>query len=191
MIWALKGVVHSKTDTSIVLEVNGIFYEIFMVSRHIFDLEIDEEVMVYTREIVKENSPIELIGFLSKSERALYDALVKVSGIGPKNALKILDVTDSDTLANAINSKDITFLKSLPSVGAKTAERMVVELAGKIQGVENEIGEGSKVGEAVETMIALGFSRPKAFEAVKKAVESGARDLEEIVKKALSFVNEV
>jgi Holliday junction DNA helicase RuvA len=191
MIWALKGVVHSKTDTSIVLEVNGIFYEIFMVSKHIFDFEIDEEVMVYTREIVKENSPVELVGFLSKSERALYDALVKVSGIGPKNAMKILDVTDFDTFANAINSKDITFLKSLPSVGAKTAERMVVELAGKIQSVENEIGEGSKVGEAVETMIALGFSRPKAFEAVKRAVESGARDLEEIVKKALSFVNEV
>ncbi|WP_036221931.1 Holliday junction branch migration protein RuvA [Mesoaciditoga lauensis] len=188
MIWALRGTVHSKFESSIVLEVNGVFYEILMTSKHVSEFETGEEAMIYTREIAKENSPIELVGFPRRSERALYDALVKVSGIGPKNALKILDVTDFETFANAINSKDIAFLRSLPSVGTKTAERMIVELAGKIQSVE---GETSEVGEAVETMIALGFSRAKAFEAVKKATKDGAKNLEEIVKKALSFVNQV
>ncbi|WP_456400572.1 Holliday junction branch migration protein RuvA [Mesoaciditoga sp.] len=188
MIWGLKGIVHSKFDTSVVLDVNGVLYEISMISKDLIKIDLEEEVIVYTREITKENSPTELVGFLDKAERTMYDALVKVSGIGPKNALKILDVTDLDTFANAINSKDVAFLKSLPSVGAKTAERMIVELAGKLESVQNEDG---KIGEAVETMLALGFSRQKSFEAVKRAVKSGARDLEEIVKKALSFVNEV
>ncbi len=188
MIWALRGIVHSKSDTSIVLEINGIFYEVLTISKHMNEFVVGDEVMVYIREIVKENSPIELVGFTNKSERALYDALVKVSGIGPKNALKILDVTDFDTFANAVNSQDMAFLKSLPSVGPKTAERMMVELRGKLQAVEEE---RSEIGEAVETMIALGFSRAKAFEAVKKATQSGAKNLEEIVKKALSFVNKL
>ncbi len=186
MFWALKGVVHSKTCESIIVEVKGVFYEVLVAPKHVEEFDTEEEILIYTRESVKENSPIDLIGFVDEAERALYDSLVKVNGIGPKNALRIIDVTDFDTFARAVNSKDMSFLRSLPGVGTKTAERMILELSGKLDVSGKVTGQ---LGEAVETMIALGFSHFKAFEAVKRASESGAKDLEQLVKKALSFVN--
>ncbi len=186
MIWALRGVVQSKTYESVILDVEGVFYEALMAPKHVKEFELEEEILLYTREYVKENSPVELVGFVDEGERALYDSLVKIKGIGPKNALKIVDVTDFNTFAKAVNSKDVSFLKSLPGVGAKKAEHMVLELSGKLDAVGEPMGQ---LGEAVETMIALGFSHAKAFEAVKHASESGANDLEQLVKSALSFVN--
>lgn len=186
MIWALRGVVHSKTGESVIVEVNGVFYEVLIAPRHVEEFSAEEEILLYIRESVKENSPVELIGFVNEAERALYDSLVKINGIGPKNALKIVDVTDFDTFARAVNSKDMPFLRSLPGIGAKTAERMILELSGKLDVGGKVTGQ---LGEAVETMIALGFSHAKAFEVVRRASESGAKDLEQIVKKALSFVN--
>ncbi len=87
-----------------------------------------------------------------------------------------------------MESKDVKFLSSLPGIGQKTAERIILELSGKIK----EIGRSDlKLGEAVETLIALGFSRNEAFVAVKRAIDSGARELEDIVKIALSTVRKV
>ncbi len=185
MIWALSGEVHSKTNSSLILEVRGVFYEIMMTQKELSKFNLGEEVMIYTREISKENSAIELVGFSNESMRSLYDALIKINGIGPRNALKIMEVTDYETFARAVNSKDISFLKALPSIGAKTAERIVIELSGKL----DEVGaSASYSGEAVETMIALGFSRAEAFNAVNEAIKKGSRDLEEIVKTALSLI---
>lgn len=183
MIWGLKGVVYSKTENSVVLEVQGVYYEILICSKHDARFRIGEEVFLYIRETVREGNPVELIGFVDEEERTLYDALVKISGIGPKNALKILDVTDLDTFVNAVESKDTTFLRTLPGVGTKTAERIVLELSGKLQFTGGKV---DRMGEALETMIALGFSRKEAFEAVKNAMKNGAKGLEEIVKMALS-----
>ncbi len=186
MIWALRGVVYSKTYESVIVDVKGIFYEVLIAPKHVEEFDIEEDIFLYIRESVKENSPVELIGFVGEVERTLYDSLVKINGIGPKNALKIIDVTDFDTFARAVNSKDVPFLKSLPGVGSKKAERMILELADKLDVVGKSTGQ---LGEAVETMIALGFSHAKAFEAVKRASDSGAKELEQLVKKALSFVN--
>lgn len=185
MIWGLRGVLHSKTENSVILEINGVFFEILICAKHSAIFHIGEEVFLYIRETVRENAPLELIGFVNEDERALYDALIKINGIGPRNALKILDVTDLNTFVNAVDSKDTLFLRSLPGVGIKTAERIILELSGKLHSLGNT---SDHIGEAVETMMALGFSRDEAFEAIKHATEKGAEGLEEIIKSALSSI---
>jgi len=185
VIWGFRGVVHSKTDNAVILEVNNVFYEVFLCTKYSVTFHTGEEVFLYIREAVRENAPVELIGFVNEDERTLYDALIKINGIGPKNALKILDVTDLDAFVRAVESKDTLFLKSLPGIGTKTAERIILELSGKFHFTANT---DDHIGESVETMMALGFSRNEAFEAVKNAVESGAEGLEEIVKSALSSI---
>ncbi len=185
MIWGLKGILHSKTENSIILEINGVFFEILICTKHSARFHTGEEVFLYIRETVRENSPLELIGFVNEDERALYDALIRINGIGPRNALKILDVTDLNSFVNAVDSKDTLFLRSLPGIGAKMAERIILELSGKLH---SAINANDHIGEALETMMALGFSRSEAFEAIKRATGSGAKELEEIIKSALSSI---
>lgn len=185
MIWALRGTIIKKNLNSVALDAGSVVYEVFFSLKEIGQLNEKEEIFVYIRENVREGEPTELIGFLNEEGRYLYDMLRSVKGIGSKNAIRIMDFLDLETLSHAIESKDVKFLSSLPGIGYKTAERIILELSGKIK----EFGNSDvKLGEAVETLTALGFSRSEAFEAVKKALDSGSKELEEIVKSALSNV---
>ncbi len=188
MIWALRGLIVKKSSNSVAVDTGNVIYEVVLSAKESENLQEGQEILLYIRENAKENEPIELIGFLSEEQRYLYDMLVSVNGIGTKNALKIMDFIDLETLSSAVESKDAKFLSSLPGIGNKTAERMILELSGKIK----EIGRSDlRLGEAVETLTALGFSRNEAFVAVKKAIDSGAKELEDIVKVALSIVRKV
>ncbi len=188
MIWALRGSIIRKNINSVAVDTGSIIYEVFFSLKEIENLKEGQEILAYIRESTKEGEPVELIGFLSEENRYLYDMLVSINGIGMKNALKIMNFVDLETLSASVESKDVKFLSSLPGVGRKTAERMILELSGKIK----EVGRSDlKLGEAVETLITLGFSRNEAFFAVKKAVDSGAKELEDIVKIALSIVSKV
>jgi Holliday junction DNA helicase RuvA len=188
MIWALRGSIIRKNTNSIAIDTGNVIYEVFFSLKEIENLKEGQDILVYIRENAKEAEPIELIGFLSEESRYLYDMLISVNGIGSKNALKIMDFVNLETLSTSVESKDVKFLSSLPGIGQKTAERIILELSGKIK----EIGRSDlKLGEAVETLIALGFPRNEAFIAVKRAIDLGARELEDIVKTALSTVRKV
>jgi Holliday junction DNA helicase RuvA len=160
-------------------------YEIRVSSKEISQITEEEDIVIFIRENVREGEPTELIGFLTEDGQLLYDALTGVNGIGPRNALKMMDFVDLNTLAMAIETKDTHLLSTLPGIGPKMADRMVVELSGKIKPSERS---NSKFGEAVETLIALGFARQEAFEAVRRATESGAENFEDVVKAALSSI---
>lgn len=185
MIWALRGTIIKKNINSVALDTGSIVYEIFFSLKEIEQLNEKQELFVYVRENVREGEPVELIGFLNEEGKYLYDMLRSVNGIGSKNALKIMDFLDLETLSHAIESKDVKFLSTLPGIGPKTAERIILELSGKIKAFGNS---DVKLGEAVETLIALGFPQNEAFIAVKKALNSGSTALEEIVKNALSNI---
>ncbi len=187
MIWALRGTLHTKDENSMVIDVNGVMYEVTVASRHLAEFEEGGEAFVYTREVSREGEPVDLIGFVDPRERSFYDALIKVSGIGPRNAVRIIDFTDLNSFAGAIESKNVGFLKSLPGIGTKTAERMIVELAGKLKPTSDGYSQ-SHFGDAVETLVALGFTQQASFDSVKRAIENGACELEEIVKVALSSI---
>jgi len=186
VIWALRGKIIKKNSGRLILDTGNIIYDAIMTSKDLELLNEGEEALVYIREDVKEGEPVELIGFLNEEERYLYDVLTSVNGIGKKNALRIMEVIDLQNFSSAVETKDIKFLSSLPGIGQKTAERIILELSGKIKPSQLN----PNLGEAVETLIALGFSRNDAFVAVEKAANNG-KNLEEIIKGALSILRKV
>lgn len=175
-----------KNLNHIVLDTGNVLYEVILTSKDLNLLNEDEEPLIYIRENVKDGEATELVGFLSEEERYLYDILTSVNGIGKKNALRIMEFLDLQNFSSAVETKDVKFLSSLPGIGKKTAERIILELSGKIKVSQLN----TELGEAVEALIALGFSRSDALIAVEKASGSG-KNLEEIIKDALSILKKV
>ncbi len=132
MISRLRGTLIDKTPPQIVIDVNGVGYEVDVSMQTFYALPaLGETVQLYTQLVVREDAHL-LFGFADLAERATFRQLVKVSGIGAKTALGILSALSSDDLAAAIASEDVKKLSSAPSVGKKTAERMILELRGKL-----------------------------------------------------------
>lgn len=132
MISHLHGKLMEKTPPQIVIDVHGVGYEVDVSMQTFYSLPpLHENIQLYTQLIVREDAHL-LFGFASKAERATFRQLIKVSGIGAKTALGILSAMTTDELAQAIAEEDVKRLASAPGIGKKTAERMVLELRGKL-----------------------------------------------------------
>lgn len=174
MIGRLRGNLIEKTPPQIVLDVNGVGYEID-VSMHTFYAlpALGEVVQLYTHLVVREDAHL-LFGFAHVAERATFRQLLKVSGIGAKTALGVLSALSPDELASAIAAEDVKKLSSAPSIGKKTAERMILELRGKLTvsgslntGLFAENAPVSHVDDIVSTLLALGYNEKESRAAVK------------------------
>ena len=132
MIGRLRGCLVEKLPPQVVIDVNGVGYEVDVSMQTFYALPaLGETVQLYTQLVVREDAHL-LFGFADLAERVTFRQLVKVSGIGAKTALGILSALSPDDLAAAIASEDVKKLSSAPSVGKKTAERMILELRGKL-----------------------------------------------------------
>jgi Holliday junction DNA helicase RuvA len=146
MIAHVSGVVVEKFGSSVIVDVHGIGYEIQLAAGDFDDTVLDTSVKFYTYHHIREQSQ-ELFGFSSLIAKKLFELLITVQGIGPKAALAILSLGDSETVRNAIASGDAVSITRASGVGKKTAERVVVDLS-------------DKVGHAISTDVdSLGFSR--------------------------------
>lgn len=163
----LKGIVAEISETELVLELNNIGYSIGMTPISLATLKRGEEIVVYTRLIVREDD-ISLCGFLSKEERTLFDELKTVSKIGVKTALAILSSSDTNDFIKAVISEDLSYLVKLPGVGKKTAERLVVELRDKFKKTystlnlslkETSSRENDINSDLVDALTGLGFNK--------------------------------
>ena len=172
MISRLTGKLIDKQPPQIVIDVNGVGYEVDVSMQTFYNLPtLNETVQLYTHLVVREDAHL-LFGFATAAERATFRQLVKVSGIGAKTALGILSAMNADELAQAVAEEDVKRLSSAPGIGKKTAERMVLELRGKL--VPEHISDGlfaptPGVGETdiVSTLLALGYNEREAKAAVK------------------------
>lgn len=188
MISRLRGIVLEKNPPSVVVDVHGVGYEAQVSMQTFYTLPaIGEEVQLYTQLIVREDAHL-LFGFSSKEERETFQALVKVSGIGAKIALGILSALTSDELASAVANEDIKRLTAAPGIGKKTAERMVLELRGKLVSSTQPdgaiaIAENSQHDDIIHTLIALGYNDKEARQACKNLPEG--TDVSEGVRLAL------
>lgn len=188
MISRLRGIVLEKNPPSVVVDVHGVGYEAQVSMQTFYTLpEIGEEVQLYTQLVVREDAHL-LFGFSSKEERETFQALVKVSGIGAKIALGILSALTSDELASAVANEDIKRLTAAPGIGKKTAERMVLELRGKLVSSTQPdgaiaIAENSQHDDIIHTLIALGYNDKEARQACKNLPEG--TDVSEGVRLAL------
>lgn len=195
MIAYLKGIIDIKRQDYVVIDVHGVGYKIFMPEGAIQNLEVDSEVKIYTFMRVREDD-VSLYGFLNVEELAMFELLISVGGIGAKSAVGILSNIAPSKFALAVITDDVTILKKLPGIGAKTAQRIILELKDKIKTQEateqeNEIKQKIEVSDsakdAIEALQVLGYTRREVEEAISKIGESNLTT-EEIIKRGLKYL---
>ena len=195
MINFIMGEIVAKNENSIVVDHNGIGFEIFVsTSTLALSGQIGDLVKIFTFMNVKEDE-ISLYGFLSTEEKDMFLKIITVSGIGPKMALSILSGLSLSDLAVAIKNEDIKLLSTIKGLGKKTAERLALELKDKIDIIgfstaETNIEEVNvdMVDEAMQALIALGINKNEAYRLAKlNAV--GATSTEEIIRKTFQNLN--
>jgi holliday junction DNA helicase RuvA len=181
MIVGLEGRVEAKEPTYVHLNVNGIVYEVF-ISLHTYTSITDERCKLHTTHIVREDAQ-QLYGFSQKSEKILFEGMLKINGIGPKAALAICSTFTPEQFAGIISSKDVNALKKVPGIGPKSAARIMVELAG-FDAVLLSTGTtvSSAASEASMALESLGFKREQIAKALSA---STATDTASLVKEAL------
>ena len=199
MIAYLRGKVLTTTSETAILDVNGVGYEVYCSGGAFKKLTVGEVGELYTYLQVKEDG-ITLFGFDSVKEKELFLKLITVSGVGPKMGISILASLSGEEFARAIATADVKRLSAVKGLGKKTAEKIVLELHGKISAAEVMSASGEDFNptmppmevklsaadeEAVQALVGLGFTRTESAQAVKKARESGARTVEEVIMKAL------
>ncbi len=201
MIQFVRGILDTVSESQIVVENQGIGFEILVPLSVVSALpQAGNEVKIYTYMHVREDA-MQLFGFLTKDELAMFQLLITVSGIGPKGALGILSVMDADALRFAILADDAKSISKAPGIGVKTAGRLILELRDKVdfeEAVEGTLdrgemnaggasaGEnGAAANEAIQALVALGYSSAEAVKAVKKVAAAPDQTVEYILKAAL------
>lgn len=190
MISFLVGTIEDKQENSLLLDVGGVGFEMSISSNTFSALPmVGESVKVLTYMSVREDD-ISLYGFSSKEEKDLFIKLISVSGIGPKVAISILSGLTLNALSIAIANKDVKMLSKIKGLGAKTAERICVELKDKvsafplIDGNQADDYDESAVQMATDTLIALGISKSEAYMLARSNAGDNA-SAEEIIAKSL------
>jgi Holliday junction DNA helicase RuvA len=198
MIGRLHGhIVERNQPGKIVLEVNGVGYDVETSLTSFFQTEsMSEKVVLHIHTVIREDAFL-LYGFITLEERELFRALIKVNGIGPKMAITILSSITPSEFAKAIQSKDSAYLTKLPGVGKKTAERLVIEMQdGIINSLNPSISEPNQTGpnrdqrEAINALISLGF-KPIEVEKVVKRIDDGSKNCEQLIRQALQVLSKI
>ena len=173
MIAHVFGKVAEKFNSSLVIDVHGVGYEVSVATNDFDAVILDQEIKFYTYHHVREQSE-ELFGFSSLAAKKLFEMLITVQGVGPKAALAILSLGDAEQVRNAIANADSGFVQKATGVGKKTAERVVVDLSDKV-GLPTHYGrteaplqtELNTSDEALEALMALGYTLADATKALE------------------------
>jgi Holliday junction DNA helicase RuvA len=187
LISLLEGRVAEKAGDRVVLSAGGVGYEVLVPAGTLASLPAAGRVArLYTRLQVRDDQMI-LYGFASPDERSAFDALVTVTGVGPKMAIAILSVLSVDALRRAIASGDADALALAPGVGKKVAARIILDLKDRL-GAGGEPEATGPLAEVREALLALGLSAQEAREAVAAIPPNGDRPVEELLREALRGV---
>lgn len=191
MIAELRGKLATKSPERIVVDVQGVGYEVLVPLNTFYQLpEVGGEAHLLIHTHVREDT-FQLFGFLEPAEKSLFLLLTSVSGIGPRLGLNILSGLPFAELQEALEEGDLARLVAIPGVGKKTAERMILELRDKAAKARTEAGVDRAPAarnieaEAVSALVNLGYRRGDAERAAKAMASAGASDLEEVIRGAL------
>jgi len=202
MIGRLRGQVVWKQAPQLLIDVNGVGYEVEATMNTFYTLPLENsEIILYTHLVVREDAQL-LYGFASEAERAMFRGLIKINGVGAKMALTILSGMSIDDFARCIRDGDSATLTRLPGVGKKTAERLIIEMRDRLDKLITNTGNSSgagqstidaagviaprkdAVGDAVSALAALGYKAVEASRMVR-AVKTDGLDSEAIIRAAL------
>lgn len=186
MIGSLNGIVRGILRDNLVVEVGGVGYRIATPVATLTKFSENETVFVWTHLAVRENAQ-DLYGFETKDELHWFELLLSVSGIGPKSALTILNTVDTASLEKTILTNDAAGLSKAHGVGRKTAEKIVLELKGKIgAGEVRKAGESD--GDVIDALVGLGYSVREARDAVR-AVSADVKTTEAKIREAIRIAS--
>lgn len=194
----IKGTLEEKGNNYVVVEANGIGYKIFMSNMAMAALGEEKNIVkVHTYYYVREDN-ISLYGFATKEELKMFELLISVSGVGAKSAISMLSAISTSDFAFAIISDDVSKLKKVPGIGAKTAQRIILELKDKLKTEEaltkNEeqkevriVYNSENVEEAIQALQILGYNK-KEIEKVFEKVDNTNMSVQDLIKKGLSLL---
>ncbi len=198
MIGQLQGIILEKQPPQLLLNVNGVGYEIDAPMSTFYQLpEAGQAVTLFIHFVVREDAH-QLFGFFSREERALFRTLLKVNGVGPRLGLTILSSIEPDEFVRSIMQHDTASLTRLPGIGKKTAERLIIEMRDKLsawQGASSaeaslalpsaqQTSRNQQLQDAISALIALGYKPQEASRAVGK-IEDNTLSSEEMIRRAL------
>ncbi len=190
----IKGLLTKMTAKSIVVEANGIGYVLHVANPYRFSDKVGQPVTYYVHQVIRDDAHV-LYGFHNEDEKEVFLNLISVSGIGPTTALAIIAVDDNDGLVRAIDQSDVTYLMKFPKIGKKTAQQMVLDLAGKFVAIP----EDSKVSptrqpqtntaleEAMEALLALGY-KASELKKIKDFFDGTTDTTENYIKSSLKML---
>lgn len=198
MIAYIRGKVVHVSETKVILEVHGMGFQVFITARDASAIPAPgEQVLLHTFFHVKEDA-MQLFGFLSQDDREVFKLLLNVNGVGPKAALGVLSAMSADDLRFAVLAGDAKSISKAPGIGNKTAQKMILELKDKMSledAFEKRMENSTKANvangmtdaksEAIQALVALGYSNADALKSVNRANASEDMDTEAILKAAL------
>lgn len=191
----IKGKLTKITAKYIVVEAGGLGYIINVANPYSFSEQMNQELKIYLHHVVREDAQL-LYGFHTEDEKSVFLNLISVSGIGPTSALAIIAADDNDGLVAAIDKSDVTYLMKFPKIGKKTAQQMVLDLAGKFAVAEQptagkesqrSVQENKDLEEALEALLALGY-KAKELKKIRTFFEGTKDTAENYIKAALKML---
>lgn len=190
MISFLRGTILDKQKQSLTLETSGgIGYEVHMAPLKLVEMKVGQEIALYTYLKVSD-SALDLYGFETADERDFFTTLMTVSGVGPKTAMSILSLGAIDKISGAIARGDVKYLTGVSGLGKKTAERLVVELKGKVMNQESgstNNGSSDAMSEVIEALVGMGYGRDEAKQAVQ-SIDATDKTTEQLLRLALKYI---
>lgn len=191
MIAQLNGKLVEKNPTSIIIDCGGVGYEVKISLNTFSAIGSSESIKIFTKFIVRDDAQL-LYGFADPVEREMFNHLISVSGIGPNTAMIMLSSMVPEEIANAIQTDDVKTIQSVKGIGAKTAERVIVDLRGKMLkmtfSAENIFtSNNTNHFDALTALVSLGFDKKSAEKAIDK-VSTGEESVEQLIKEALKIL---
>lgn len=190
----LKGRLTKITAKYIVVEVAGIGYILHVANPYRYSDAIQQDITIYTHQVIREDAHL-LYGFATESEKDVFLRLISVSGIGPTTALAIIAVDDNEGLVRAIDQQNITYLTKFPKIGKKTAQQMVLDLAGTFVDTsvqsdavsQTAAANNQALEEAMEALLALGY-KANEIKKIRTFFEGTSESAENYIKSALKML---
>ncbi|KYP21631.1 Holliday junction branch migration protein RuvA [Streptococcus parauberis] len=190
----IKGQLTKITAKYIVVEANGLGYIIYVANPYSFSDSVNQQVTIYLHQVIREDAHL-LFGFHTEEEKDVFLKLISVSGIGPMTALAIVAVDDNEGLVMAIDNSDIKYLMKFPKIGKKTAQQMILDLAGKFVEAPKDSAPTSKANaggnlqlhEAIEALLALGYKATE-LKKIRAFFEGTDETAEQYIKSALKML---
>lgn len=191
MIGRLRGKLIEKSPPLICVDVNGIGYDVHVPMNDLYDLpELGEEIQLFTHFVVREDAQ-QLYGFIHDAERQTFRTLIKITGIGPRTGLAILSGISAEQLAIAVKEDDLNLLCKIPGIGKKTAERIVLELRGKLGAIvptaTAAVSPANQRQDIANALMALGYSE-RELQKVLKELDPGI-EVTEGIRQALKLLS--